>query len=185
MAGLLLAVMCLGVAGALVWLGRTYLPSIPGLFTNQTVTPTTSATITPTRNPNTSLTNTPDPRIMNPANQHFYLYINQGRDWDDARDYCLEQGGHLVTIQDDAENKFVYDLTKGYTWLGASNEDSHRIWVWVTGESWKYSKWQSGEPTSDRYKNEITYARDLPYVWKTIDGYFISMPFVCEWDYAP
>jgi formylglycine-generating enzyme required for sulfatase activity/tetratricopeptide (TPR) repeat protein/photosystem II stability/assembly factor-like uncharacterized protein len=127
-------------------------------------------------------TSTPDSRMENPANHHLYQYVHEAKKWSDSRDYCAGQGGYLVSIQDDAENKYIYNLTKGYTWLGGTDEEKEGTWVWVSGEAWKYSNWQSGGPNNEDY---LTYNADEPYRWDDLTGLWVNKKyFVCEWDLA-
>jgi formylglycine-generating enzyme required for sulfatase activity/putative hemolysin len=141
--------------------------------------------ITPSPTPKASAT--PDTkilnaRILNPANQHLYLYIEQTKTWSDARDYCAEQGGYLVTIQDATENVYVYSLTEeGWAWLGATDEVNEGTWVWVSGEPWKYSTWAYQQPSGDDY---LTYKAGLAGDNNWDDVVLDSRPFICEWDSA-
>ena len=123
-----------------------------------------------------------DSRILNPVNQHLYLYVHQTETWSDARDYCAKQDGYLVTIQDDAENKYVYNLTKGYTWLGATDEEKEGVWVWLSGEPWKYTNWQSGGPNNEDY---LIFSETEPYKWDDrFSDWTDTRYFVCEWESA-
>ena len=185
------------VIGAFLWFGRNS-PAIPSLIANSTPTVTTTFTLTSTATstPTATLTPTPRPtpratsdqRVLNPANQHLYLYVKIAKTWHEARDYCASFGGHLVTIQVPSENKFVYDLatenTQAGTWLGATDEDQEGIWLWVTGEPRSYWKWgdywdYDGESGIDNYlafsHNDKTW-NDQP-----ADN---NKYFVCEWESA-
>lgn len=141
---------------------------------------TTISTPLPTQKAST----TPDTRILsmrilNPANQHLYLYVQETKTWSDARDYCSEQGGFLVTIQDAVENLYIYQLTEGWTWLGATDEIEEGTWVWISGEPWKYAKWHPGQPSGEDY---LSYNGMPGATWDDVEG---SRPFVCEWEPAP
>jgi hypothetical protein len=145
---------------------------------------TTAITPTPTpkvsANPDTKILNR---RILNPANQHLYLYVEQTKTWSAARDYCAEQGGYLVTIQDAKENMYIYNLTnEGWAWLGATDEVNEGTWVWVSGEPWKYSKWAYQQPSGDDY---LTYKAGLAGDNNWDDVVVDSRPFICEWEPTP
>jgi tetratricopeptide (TPR) repeat protein len=128
---------------------------------------------------------TVDPRVLNPDNQHLYRWFGDrtapsGRSWGSARDYCEAVGGYLVTIQDAAENEFVFELSDGfYSWLGATDEEQEGTWVWVTGESWVYENWDSGEPLSGSDFNYL--AHTISSKW-TASNHSASNDFICEWD---
>jgi hypothetical protein len=152
-----------------------------------TSTSTVTPTATPTHTPRPTPTATPDQRVLNPANQHLYLYIKQLKTWHGARDYCASLGGHLVTIQVPSENKFVYDLaTKNIqvgTWLGATDEDQEGTWVWVTGEPRTYWNWGEYWDYSGKDGTEDFLAFDgSDKIWyDQTDG---DKYFVCEWESA-
>ena len=163
-----------------------------------TSTPTATLTLTPamTYTPRPTPTATPDQRVLNPANQHLYLYIKQRKTWHEARDYCASFGGHLVTIQVPSENKFVYDLaidnTQTGTWLGATDEENEGTWIWVTGEPWTYSNWEKSFPEpepNNKHSGEIILNADFMafHFWdKTWTDWSDEQNwyFVCEWESA-
>jgi hypothetical protein len=157
-----------------------------------TLSPTVTPTITPTSRP--TPTATPDVRILNPANEHLYLYVKEGKTWHAARDYCAARDGHLVTIQVPSENQFVYNLAtdnvQAGTWLGATDEIKEGTWVWVTGEPWEYRNWlQNRKYTEPNDKHgDGTNGADFLFFdfwsrnwvdWRDGEAYF-----VCEWEPA-
>lgn len=82
--------------------------------------------------------------------QSTYELVAQNCTWDEAKRMCEAAGGHLVTIEDEAEMQKVLTLLQGtqlsYLWLGAYCENGQ--WSWVTGEPWGgYQKWYAGEPS--------------------------------------
>lgn len=119
--------------------------------------------------------------------QHFDIYLS----WHEARDFCQTQGGHLVTINSQEENDFVYQFFP-YGWLGATDELSEGTWLWVTGEPWSYTNWAPGEPnnccppeycggsgcTPEHY---LTFWGE-PYTAQWNDVPNGRSRFICEWD---
>jgi hypothetical protein len=210
--GILAGVLVIGIAIVFVWFGKNGVPAVSSLFVTDTpsatmtFTPakTSTASLTPlptfTRTPRPTPTVIPDQRILNPANQHLYLYVKILRDWHAARDYCAALGGHLVTIQAPSENKFVYDLAVSgnvefSTWLGGTDEEEEGTWVWVTGEDWRYHSWRRNnvEIEPDNKSHPLAYvAGDIPngadYLkfdgWDTTwhDENDVEKYFVCEWE---
>ena len=203
----------LAVVGGVFLFARNSIPAVVSFFASDTptatitftptstFTPTLTPTATLTRTPRPTPTATPDRRILNPANQHLYLYVTLLKTWHQARDYCAVLGGHLVTIQVPSENKFVYELASeniNYgTWLGGTDEEKEGTWKWVTGEPWNYHKWKEyplGLPNPDNKSHptivipgdEIHGADYLKYgSW---DNTWVDDPnddtnyFVCEWE---
>ena len=91
--------------------------------------------------------------IQNPGNGHWYQRFDNTMTWHDAKDYCENLGGYLATINSQAEDDFVYDNLGAfspheYVWLGATDEAQEGTWKWVTGESWNFTNWDSGEPNN-------------------------------------
>ena len=149
-----------------------------------TATLTPTPTQTPTRTPSPTPTVTPDLRILNPANQHLYLYVKQEKSWHSAGEFCASRGGHLATIQDAFENQFISSLGSDNIWLGATDEEKEGTWLWITGEPWKYTNWDAGEPnnmgnTGEDYL-EIGGLSKNELLWNdTANG---ENNFVCEWE---
>lgn len=127
---------------------------------------------------------------------HYYYIFEQIIGWKEAKKYCEEQGGHLVTITSEDEQDFIksYIKDKNYSkqkfWIGATDEDDEGSWKWVTGEKFAYTNWGKGEPDNlneiqhyaliQNYKIDTkNYAID-EYEWDDIDSQNIM--FICEWD---
>ena len=136
---------------------------------------------------------------------HYYKVYNRSLNWHDAKSYCENKGGHLVTITSLGEQDFVADLiaedgNKNCYWLGG-HKSSKGIWRWVTNEPTPYANWAKGQP--DNYTDEedcvMMYRRKNPASsssigqWNDIcwDGncnnedFFgvRNFGFICEWDY--
>jgi hypothetical protein len=60
--------------------------------------------------------------IFNPANGHFYYLLSYDT-WSNSEAEAVTLGGHLVTINDAAEENFVYDTFSTY---GGVN---HNLWM--------------------------------------------------------
>ena len=131
-------------------------------------------------------------------NGHRYvLYVENkyGKSWTDARDFCKEKGGHLVTITSLEEQEALYELAqekgaKNLYWIGASSQ-SGTDFEWVTWEPWGYTNWRSGEPNnpvggSENYVqmyrddgkwNDGENNGDVMEYWS-----LQNTGFICEWD---
>lgn len=87
------------------------------------------------------------------SNNHIYALYDYEMSWSFARDLCKELGGNLVTVTSAAENAVIEDLMqsgkKDAYWLGATDIDGNdKDFKWVTGETFSYGNWMSGEPNS-------------------------------------
>jgi hypothetical protein len=142
----------------------------------QTSTPTITPTVTNTPSPTATPTATTDARVLNPDNQHLYLNVQRLLSWHQARDYCASLGGHLVTIQSQFEDSFVYDLDP-WGWIGLSDELQEGSWQWVTGEPLTYTNWAPGQP-DPQPEDYAHYQSDGWHDWPILVG----SSFVCEWE---
>ena len=131
-----------------------------------------------------------DQRTLNPENGHLYLLDQNVTSWHRARQHCTTLGGHLVTIDSEAENTFVYGFAICDTWLGATDEAQEGTWVWVTGEPWTYTNWQDGQPdnccppeacggTDCMEEHYLTYSGGMTWIDVPNTNQY---RFVCEWD---
>jgi Lectin C-type domain/PEP-CTERM motif len=61
-------------------------------------------------------------------------------------------GGHLATINDDAEQNFVFSTFGSYggvnrsLWIGLNDAAQEGNFVWVSGETPSYTHWLPGQP---------------------------------------
>ena len=141
-------------------------------------------------------------------NNHQYQLFDISMTWTEAKAYCENLGGHLVTITDEAEQEFLNGLvvqgTKNRYFIGAYRNDRNSNWLWVTGEEFSYTNWKSGEPNSP-YEHVIEiFAKPYPTAsageWNNImdngdygqdvnvrvSEYFglENVGFICEWEAA-
>ncbi|MEM7385861.1 MAG: lectin-like protein, partial [Verrucomicrobiota bacterium] len=79
-----------------------------------------------------------------------YARIEIPMSWHQAVKICEELGGHLATVTTDKENRLLYQkfTSRQLCWLGGTDEKHNGTWRWVTGESFTYKKWYSGEPNN-------------------------------------
>jgi uncharacterized delta-60 repeat protein/uncharacterized repeat protein (TIGR01451 family) len=87
-------------------------------------------------------------------NGHVY-YLLVPSTWKQAEQWARGLGGHLVTINDAAEDTFVFDTFAGYggiprqLWIGLNDEAIEGTFVWSSGEPVTYLNWTPGEPNND------------------------------------
>ena len=83
-------------------------------------------------------------------NGHCYYFYDNGLTWLEAKEACKAAGGYLATITAAEENAFIVNLiqsgSKYYYWIGGTDETQEGNWEWVTGETWDYEGWSSGQP---------------------------------------
>ncbi|XP_029315382.1 CD209 antigen-like protein E [Cottoperca gobio] len=62
-----------------------------------------------------------------------YLFSNEARSWDRARQDCRQRGADLVVINSDEEQTFLFGLINQDTWIGLNDRDEEGTWKWVDG----------------------------------------------------
>ena len=88
------------------------------------------------------------------GNGHYYFPTDSATDWWSAERAAQAYGGHLIAINDAAEQSFVEaTFLVGAAlyrpiWIGLSDEVREGIFAWTTGEPVSYAKWKSGEPNN-------------------------------------
>jgi Ca2+-binding RTX toxin-like protein len=90
-------------------------------------------------------------------NGHSYLLSNAGT-WTEAEAQAVSLGGHLVTINDQAEQNWIRTTfpNNPNLWIGYTDQETEGIWKWISGENSTYTNWRSGEPTnSPNYHPEL------------------------------
>jgi hypothetical protein len=90
--------------------------------------------------------------ITNPANGHVY-YLLTNNNWTNSEAEAVALGGHLVTINNAAENTWVtttFGSSGGALWIGLNDVAAEGTFVWASGESVGYTNWASasGEPNN-------------------------------------
>jgi hypothetical protein len=90
---------------------------------------------------------------LNPSNGHTY-YLLDRENWTDSENLAQTLGGHLVTINDQAENDWVYNSFSAFggversLWLGFTDRDVAGTFVWTSGEPVTYTNWSVGQPNN-------------------------------------
>lgn len=141
-------------------------------------------------------------------NGHYYKVYDSSMNWDAAKKYCKNQGGHLVTITSKEEQETVCSLiakgSKNFYWMGAErNYFKNCFDRWLTRESISYTNYDISNNEPNNYtgkENVLVIYRirnpyggyDGQYKWNDLQkdgdcngekffGYKNS-GFVCEWD---
>ena len=126
-------------------------------------------------------------------NGHYYYVFSDICDsWEEAKLYCESLGGHLAVINDENENKRLYEIMQEFSYsnayFGFSDAESEGNWNWVTDEAVTYTNWSKGEPNNERKKEHYAmfYYKSPKYQWNDGDfgnGTVNDFPaFICEWD---
>lgn len=91
--------------------------------------------------------------LVNPANGHTYHLLTQNT-WTGSQAEAVSLGGNLVTINDAAEQAWVYNSFANFggvsraLWIGLTDALSEGNFTWVSGEPVSYTHWAFGEPNN-------------------------------------
>lgn len=92
----------------------------------------------------------------NPTNGHKYCLTSPAK-WTEAEKEAVVVSGHLVTVNDQAEQDWLvqtFGNTNRY-WIGLTDQNSEGNFKWVSGEQTSYANWLPGEPNDGNcYANE-------------------------------
>jgi len=83
-------------------------------------------------------------------------YLLSASNWTDAQAAAVALGGNLVTVNDAAENAFLYNTWGGGAggegaqglWIGLNDSLVEGVFAWVSGEPVGYTNWDPGEPNN-------------------------------------
>ena len=101
--------------------------------------------------------------VINPANGHAYKKI-QCQDWHDAQQKAVEEGAHLVSINDEDEQHWLQVIFRSHsTWIGLTDVEKEGTWQWDSGEPVTYTNWATqpafpdGQPETEKDYVVITF----------------------------
>ena len=119
------------------------------------------------------------------SNGHFYkLYNTSLVTWTNAKNAAVSVGGYLATVTSAGENSFLYSnsMAVNTPWIGGTDEVTEGVWAWVSGETWSYSNWGSGEPNNSGNEDYVTMRTDGFWNdWSSTGTAY----YIVEWDTDP
>jgi len=116
-------------------------------------------------------------QVLNPANNHLYYLLAPGT-WTSSQAQAVALGGNLVTINDAAENNWVYATFGGMNkplWIGLTDQASEGNFSWISGEPVTYTNWSPGEP-NDNQGEDYAYIVEANPVLNLIPGKWNDYP---------
>lgn len=80
----------------------------------------------------------------------YYLTTNTAGTWTASEAEAVGMGGHLVTINDAAEEAALRAAFGGQQifWIGFTDQDVEGSFVWISGEAVTFTHWNGGEPNN-------------------------------------
>lgn len=112
--------------------------------------------------------------IVNPANGHSYFLLATAT-WTNSEASAISLGGHLVTINDQAENDWIFSTFSEYggvhraLWIGFTDQSAEGVFTWVSGETPAFANWSVAQPN-----NGITASRgpeSFAHFWPSDFGF--------------
>ena len=113
-------------------------------------------------------------------NGHSYYRSTGTATWTTARSNCVSMGGYLVTITTAAEQSFIFNIWPS-GWIGLTDEVTEGTWRWVTGETYSYKNWNSGEPNNAGNEDYVQFVSNGR--WNDLPNN-VSLPYVLEFNYV-
>ncbi|XP_030611904.1 macrophage mannose receptor 1 [Archocentrus centrarchus] len=81
----------------------------------------------------------------------YKFVVGDDKNWHDARTYCINQGGNLLSVISEKEQAFLTTQMLNYKkdfWIGMNDVNWDMHFVWTDGKSISYTNWGLGEPAS-------------------------------------
>ena len=90
---------------------------------------------------------------VNPNNNNTY-HLLSASSWEDAASYARSLDGFLVTVDDEAENTWLFDTFASWDnqsrhlWIGLSDEGEEGQYRWHDGTPFMYREWGDAQPSA-------------------------------------
>lgn len=142
----------------------------------------------------TALKHADNPLMYNGHAYGIFNYKNKGlKSFSQCEKYCEKIGGHLVVINDNAENTAVYNYLRKQGLLealiGLTDEKEEGVWVWKNGAESDYRNWAAGQPNNGATNGNPKRENYVEFSSKTLDGKWNDITFnsqtqyfICEWE---
>ena len=112
----------------------------------------------------------PEDWQRNPANGHDYLWTwsDDVHSWADAEAHAVSLGGHLVSINDQAEMDWLVQTLGADYFIGLNDIAAEGTWVWSSGEPVTFTDWLSEEPNNDGNEDAVMIWNRPPIGWNDV-----------------
>ncbi|XP_017540854.1 ladderlectin-like isoform X1 [Pygocentrus nattereri] len=114
-----------------------------------------------------------------------FKYVDQGMAWISAERHCLSLGANLVSIHHENEYQLVKALIRAHdpkenpTWIGLSDCQEEKMWIWSDGSKLDYTNWNSNEPNFSNGECCVHMNWADQKNWNDIPCTQYKYPFVC------
>ena len=118
--------------------------------------------------------------VVNPANNNTY-HLLSAASWDDSASYALSLGGFLVTVDDEAENTWLFDTFASWDnqsrhlWTGLNDANSEGDYRWHDGTPFLYREWGDAQPSEGGDEHYVHIASTnmgniMPGTWNDLEN---------------
>ncbi|KAF6720761.1 Ladderlectin [Oryzias melastigma] len=83
-------------------------------------------------------------------NNRCFRYMPAPKSWAQAERSCISMGATLASVHSIEEYHEIQSVTATYgykqTWIGGSDAQEERVWLWTDASAFSYTNWCPGEP---------------------------------------
>ena len=124
------------------------------------------------------------PADAKPFNGKWYRVYLEKVPWHRAREKCTALGGQLAIVPDEPTWEFLTNLSPAILWLGATDERTEGVWLWVDGTPMTFTAWHDRQP--DNMGGNEHYIVSYQKRWNDVPkhgnfGPYHAGGFICEW----
>jgi hypothetical protein len=113
-------------------------------------------------------------------NGKWYRVYPEKVKWEQATRRCAALGARLAMPKDEPTWVFLRALSKGLNlWLGATDEKTEGLWVWLDGTPMTYKAWHRRQP--DNGGGREHYLHTDHNAWNDLPKEYELTGFICEW----
>ncbi|KAL4221362.1 hypothetical protein ACF0H5_019621 [Mactra antiquata] len=124
-----------------------------------------------------------------------YEFVDSGISWQHAQANCVRDGGHLVAIDEQAENDYIHTFLLNHhyrpVWIGLHDTDTEEYFTWASGNPASYTNWAANRYTSNHDTEDCVFMMPNSGEWDDVTC-GINLPiaellgsthgYVCEFD---
>ncbi|KAM5158316.1 macrophage mannose receptor 1-like [Mantella aurantiaca] len=113
----------------------------------------------------------------------YFLEAELEYEWGEATTKCLQNGGNLVSIEDQHEADFLFGHLvllsdkAHHFWIGAYRNVEGK-WLWIDNTPMDYVNWGDGEP-EERSNNDCVMIRSETGTWR-IGRCYYDLSYICK-----
>ena len=112
------------------------------------------------------------------------MWSTSKKNWADAEEFCVNEGGHLASVTSDAIKEYVVEgmNIKGLnkTWIGGTDKQEEDVWKWTDNRPWEFTSWAPREPNNAHGNSEHCLEMVLGWGWNDVGCRRHELRFLCS-----